>query len=246
MCTVSWTFSADGYHLFCNRDEKRSRARAAPPAVHRESQLQIVHPRDPEGGGTWIAANSRGISVALLNGCNLGAEGRPVLRGPANESRGILPARLIRLGSVNAIWNAVESMRLSAFLPFTLLILSPGEPAQLLAWDGREKRSATGHTSFGLISSSSLDPQGVRQYRRAMFDSLRRHSGSATPDVLFSFHESHGKSPSAYSPCMHRPDAETVSFSYIHVDSANVNFFYTPAAPCRWSPGETLRILRIH
>ena len=250
MCTVSWTLSADGYHLFCNRDEKRSRARAVPPCIHTELKLQMVWPRDPEGGGTWIAVNSRGISLALLNGCNLGEPtGGELAKAnagvPPKESRGALPARLIRLGSVRAIWGAVEAMRLGKYLPFTLLVLAPGETAQVLGWDGQEKRNIADCASFGFITSSSMDPCGVRKYRRALFDSLRRQSSTVSPKVLCSFHESHGKAASAYSPCMHRPDAETVSFSWIRVDAAEVNFFYTPSAPCRWSPGETRRILRI-
>jgi len=246
MCTVSWTLSADGYDLLCNRDEKRSRARAIPPCVRTESKLQVVSPRDPEGGGTWIASNSRGISVALLNGCNLGEADGPIACEPAKESRGKLPARLIRLGSVDAIWGAVETMHPSGFRPFTLVILAPGEPAQLFAWDGREKRNLTDRAAHGLISSSSLDPRGVRQHRHAAFDSLRRQSSAVNPNLLYSFHESHGKSPSAYSACMHRPDAETVSFSWIRVNAVEVSFFYTPSAPCRWSPGETLRVPRMN
>jgi hypothetical protein len=245
MCTVSWTFSANGYDLLCNRDEKRTRAQAVPPCVHTESKLRIVSPRDPEGGGTWIASNSLGISVALLNGSTLGETDDPIACGPAKESRGKLPARLIRLGSVDVIWSTVETTSLSGFLPFTLLVLAPGEPALLFAWDGRDRRSFTDSAASGFISSSSLDPRGVRHHRHAAFDSLRRRASPVNPELLYGFHESHGPAPSAYSPCMHRPDAETVSFSWIRVDAAEVSFFYTPSAPCHWSPGETRRIPRI-
>ncbi|MFN0105633.1 MAG: NRDE family protein [Bryobacteraceae bacterium] len=245
MCTVSWALGANGYHLLCNRDEKRSRARATPPCVRTESNLQVIAPRDPVGGGTWIASNSRGISVALLNGCNLGEEDGGPSHMSANESRGRLPARLIRFGTVEATRDALEAMRLAAFLPFTVLILAPGEPAHLFAWNGREKRILTDDSAHGLVCSSSHDPQGVRRYRHAAFDSLRRQAKSVNPDLLFWFHESHGKSPGAYSTCMHRPDAETVSFSWIRVDSAEVEFFYTPSSPCRWLPGTTRRAPRM-
>ena len=42
----------------------------------------------------------------------------------------------------------------------------------------------------------------------------------------------------AYSPCMHRADAETVSFSWAVVSPREVRFLYLPVAPCRHSRGD--------
>jgi hypothetical protein len=39
---------------------------------------------------------------------------------------------------------------------------------------------------------------------------------------------------------MHRPDAETVSFSEISVSPEKITFLYSPAAPCRRLPGKCL------
>ena len=40
-------------------------------------------------------------------------------------------------------------------------------------------------------------------------------------------------------------DAKTVSFSWIRVSSAAVEFFYAPAAPCQWRPGQS-QTLALH
>jgi hypothetical protein len=59
-----------------------------------------------------------------------------------------------------------------------------------------------------------------------------------THEKLGVFHRSHAGGPGAYSPCMHRRDAKTVSFSRITVTSSAVRFVYTPAAPCEDAPAE--------
>ena len=66
----------------------------------------------------------------------------------------------------------------------------------------------------------------------------RRPSAPVDPAALYRFHCSHGPGPDAYSPCMHRDDAETVSFSWVIVTRQETRFLYSPAAPCQWSPSE--------
>jgi hypothetical protein len=45
---------------------------------------------------------------------------------------------------------------------------------------------------------------------------------------------------------MHRADARTVSFSWVRVTDAGVEFFYAPDAPCRSMPvqSRTLELKR--
>jgi hypothetical protein len=52
------------------------------------------------------------------------------------------------------------------------------------------------------------------------------------PALLSDFHRSHRPSRSAYSACMHRTDAETISFSRITVEADSIEFHYYPHAPC--------------
>jgi hypothetical protein len=41
---------------------------------------------------------------------------------------------------------------------------------------------------------------------------------------------------------MHRPDAETVSFSRIDVDASEARFYYSPASPCRNVTGDVVTL----
>jgi hypothetical protein len=50
---------------------------------------------------------------------------------------------------------------------------------------------------------------------------------------LFRFHSSHAGTTGAHAPCMHRPDAETVSFSHVVVTPEAIRFAYLPSSPCR-------------
>jgi hypothetical protein len=50
--------------------------------------------------------------------------------------------------------------------------------------------------------------------------------------LLTDFHASHAPTPSAYSPCMHRDNALTVSCSKVTVADGLIEFVYFPLAPC--------------
>jgi uncharacterized protein with NRDE domain len=63
--------TADGYHRFCNRDEKLTRPRASSPRIHDIDGARFIAPVDAACGGTWIATNEFGISFVLTNGANV-------------------------------------------------------------------------------------------------------------------------------------------------------------------------------
>ncbi|NIP92410.1 MAG: hypothetical protein GWO24_02620, partial [Akkermansiaceae bacterium] len=68
MCTLTWwRGTAGSYEVFFNRDEKRTRSIADPPRVHERDGVRFLAPLDPDGGGTWMLANDRGLLVCLLN-----------------------------------------------------------------------------------------------------------------------------------------------------------------------------------
>ncbi|HKX45758.1 MAG TPA: NRDE family protein, partial [Planctomycetota bacterium] len=68
MCTVTWIRRVDGFELFCNRDERRTRPAALLPEARRgPSGIEYAAPIDAEAGGTWVAVNERGLALCLLN-----------------------------------------------------------------------------------------------------------------------------------------------------------------------------------
>jgi hypothetical protein len=234
MCTVSWMHQPHGYQLFCNRDERRTRLAAAAPQIESRDGVQSMAPRDGEAGGTWIAANEFGVSLCLLNG---------VPQAQGYISRGMLVRELQHSASAGeALWNLCRSS-LDCFAPFSLAILQPGRPALAALWNGADLRIVHDADSLMPLVSSSFDTASVRQRRRLEFQHRYRTS-RLDPEGLLAFHASHEGGPSAYSTCMHRGDAHTVSFTRISVTASSVELFYSPAAPCKMAPGERFTLER--
>ena len=228
MCTVSWVHQANGYHLLCNRDEKRTRGIAAAPRVFECGGVRYVAPMDPDHGGTWIAVNEYGIGLCLLNGH----------AGPAGaRSRGLVIPELTWAACIDDCALLLRNMDLAGYAPFTLLMLGPRRQAIVARWDGATLEANPAADNHVPLTSSSFDPEGVRRVR---LNEFTRHTGGRPfePSDLYRFHSCHGFSPDAYSPCMHRADAETVSFSWAVVSPREVRFLYLPVAPCRHSRGD--------
>jgi hypothetical protein len=87
------------------------------------------------------------------------------------------------------------------------------------------------------LTSSSYDAAGVRRARLNEFARLVGPARPIYPPLLYCFHSSHGAIRDAYSTCMHREDAETVSFSWVIVSRDEIRFLYSPGAPCQTKPG---------
>ena len=230
MCTVSWTQQAGGYHLLCNRDEKLIRGAAFAPMVIQRGGVRYVAPVDADFGGTWLAVNEFGVSVCLLNG------GAGLQSARPRRSRGLLLRELAWACSAGECVLWLKQLDLGPFAPFVLLVLEPGRSAILAEWSGRDLTVDPAGDAHMPLTSSSYDAAGVRRFRLNEFARRVGPASHVDPALLYQFHSSHAASPDAYSPCMHREDAETVSFSWITVAREEIRFLYSPAAPCRFSP----------
>ncbi len=247
MCTVTWSHDEDGYHLLCNRDEKRTRGVGSAPVQEVIDGVSVIAPRDADFGGSWIAVNEYGVTVTLLNGANLsGSELRRPVR--AIESRGQLLLRLASARSVREVCERSARMEFEGYAPFTIAAVEPCEPAAIVEWNGEECAIVLDADRYLPLSSSSYDAEGVRDWRRKELDRIAK-GGRLNHELLWAFHESHrgesGAGANAYSPCMHRDDAQTVSFSWITVTPDNVRFFYAPGAPCEARAGELTCLGRV-
>ena len=169
--------------------------------------------------------------------------GRPPGVRMARASRGLLVHELIGESSASGVCDALQRCDVSMYAPFTLAVLEPDSPVAVAEWNGESIAITRRAQGLMPLTSSSLDPQGVARRRNAEFARMAR--GQAVDAALLCrFHESHATGPSAYSTCMHRSDAATVSFSWIKVRPFEIDFFYSPAAPCQWQPGRTLTMAR--
>jgi hypothetical protein len=127
----------------------------------------------------------------------------------------------------------VLAMDLSVFESFTLVALDTVQRVRLVEWNGLRAVFISGADSNMPLISSSFDTERVRESRKVEFDRLVGSRGDLKVSKLFEYHRSHGPTFGAYSPCMHRSDTETISFSYIHVTQSGARFFYAEGAPCK-------------
>jgi len=229
MCTVSWIQQPGGYHLLCNRDEKLARGAALAPMVIERGGIRYLAPVDSDFGGTWLAVNEFGLSVCLLNGSARLRSARP------RRSRGLLLRELAWATSAGECVLWLKQLDLGPFAPFVLLVLEPGRSAILAEWNGEVLAVDPAGDAHMPLTSSSYDAAGVRRFRLNEFARRVGPAARVDPTLLYQFHSSHAASPDAYSPCMHRDDAETVSFSWVTVTREEIRFLYSPAAPCRCS-----------
>lgn len=220
MCTVSWLHRPDGFDLFCNRDERFTRPRAHMPRVSATGGVRYLAPCDPLGGGTWVGANEYGVAICVLNAYpeSWTASGR------ALTSRGLLVSELLGRRSAIDATLALSRRDLGAFAPFTLVLLQPGMRAVVAAWDGRCRFAMHDGDRTCPLASSSVDELTAVRRRRAAWRSRQ----PTTVCEATAFHHSH-----TGGVCMHREDAETVSFTHVHVSPDRVQLHYWPDSPCR-------------
>lgn len=235
MCTASWFFEGEGYELFFNRDELRTRLPAEPPRAYRlegagTDGVSAILPTDGDARGTWIAVNGWGVSVALLNRYQDAADPTTTDR---RRSRGLLVRDLAAERSVADVLGHLRRLELDIYAPFTLLVLEPHSEGSLGArrifWNG-SRLSAPAEPVVPLASSGH-DPRGVPATRARLW---ARHFRDRRPDgeSCLAFHRCHLPEQGAHSPCMHRPDALSVSLTRVVVDDERVSMAYADGSPC--------------
>jgi hypothetical protein len=200
--------------------------------------VRFIAPVDSQGGGTWISANEFGLSLCLLNG----AAGIEV--PGTRRSRGLLVRELAwaLCAGECALW--LKHLDLTPYQPFSLLILEPRRSGMLAQWDGFELTIDPAGDLQMPLTSSSYDAEGVRRFRLNDFARRVGANRSFDPASLYWFHSSHGRAADAYSTCMHREDAETVSFSRVIVSKDAIRFLYSPGAPCQSRPSDQQILVR--
>lgn len=229
MCTLSFIPTDDGYLAGMNRDELLNRPLARSPELFRQAEMTVVRPSEPSGG-TWIACNSHGILLALLNWNDL----RRQTTSEKPQTRGVVIPKAIWQSDSSSVDAALRQMRLGGMLPFRLVGIFRKEAAVIAwHWDGiRSARTNLPWTRQHWFSSSISDALAAR-LRGAACEKATRLSILHSRDWLRSLHASHLPSPGAFSICVHRRDAATLSYTEVcsRGDFTSMNYF--PGHPCR-------------
>jgi hypothetical protein len=240
MCTMSWLLDDEGYRLFFNRDERRTRRPARPPAPGERGGVRFLAPRDGDHEGTWLLASERGLTLALLN---LYEAERPRAEGEF-RSRGLLVLDLADLAGPEALEARLEAADLPQYQPFSLAAFAPGRAPRLAQWNGeRLSMSELGPGRLPFVSSA-FRPGLAREIRRSVLEEIAMERGRLDEETMLLLHAAHRPERGPLSPCMHREDACTVSFSRVEVDARQVSFTYLPHSPCRGTGGAPLLLTR--
>ena len=238
MCTATWSRTGDGLDLLFNRDERTTRRPARGPSVRELDGVRCIMPADGDFGGTWISVNQRGVALCLLNRYQDAAEA-----ASGEVSRGLLMLGLAPSRSLDEVVARLERERLARFAPFTVAALEPSRAALLAEWTGKRLTLSYDADDRVPLVSSGVDQDGVARERARLLAEMRRGTRDGV-DLLEQFHRSHEPERGALSPCMHRDDASTVSFSRVQVRTDYVEFVYRAAPPCVEGDDQMVRLAR--
>lgn len=239
MCTASWLLEKTGYQVFFNRDEQIGRAKAQSPAQFTsDCGINYLMPVDPVGQGSWIATNELGLTLCLLN----------YYQGdlPSGEliSRGQLVRSFAHLSCSDMLIAQFTQLELDRYAPFTLVIFdaqlrSDHGHVRALQWDGK---TLVDTLPLPPLISSAVDPENVRSSRRQLF--AKYNADSENTESRLAFHHSHEPNKGHASPCMHREDAHTVSFTHIRVNESMTEVAYQDGSPCAQAAYIQSRLVR--
>jgi len=228
MCTVSFVPTARGFYLAMNRDEKRTRAPGLPPALVSSGGRRAIFPREPDGG-TWIGINDAGICLALINWHRISR--KPKLEA---RSRGLVIDSLITSASLQQIGRSLKQLPLAALNPFRLLA-ADSRTRQLVEWQWNleqlHKRKHPWHVAHWFSSGFN-----EREAERVRTSVCARNGASASLAALRRLHRSHAPRRGAFSICMHRADAVTVSYAEFIVTPRRATMRYARGPPCLGVP----------
>jgi len=229
MCTLSFVPTAQGYLVAMNRDELLTRAPALRPRIVQLDRGEAIYPREISGG-TWIACNSDGNLLALLNW-----NGRETTTPAVKmQTRGAVIPDLIARSGLTSFNCRLNEMRLNGMLPFRLVGIFPAEQKVIeLLWDGKRLENLEYEWERRHWFSSSISDALAAENRRHVCEATALDSPCWDEQWLATLHCSHNPEQGPYSICMHRPDASTVSRTMVQCTSSSVSMRYASGNPCR-------------
>jgi hypothetical protein len=230
---MTWFVKEDGYELFFNRDERKSRRRAELPTSQSNHGVQYLSPTDTDAGGTWIASNQFGVTVCLLNHYQF----EQIETYKKWTSRGEIVRRFASTSSLSNAEELFDTLDLGDYRAFRMFIIDHLGDNRLCVWDGHSARIERDLKTPK--SSSSVDAKHVKSVRKDLFASLNLVESKKVEDYI-NYHSSHLPTRSKESVCMHRDDASTVSLSHVSVSSEGIRFRYADGCPCQAILGSAL------
>jgi len=226
MCVVTYLpLPEGGFVLTSNRDELSSRPAALAPQAHTLADRRVCFPKDPTGGGTWLATSGT-TTVCLLNGAF-----EPHLHQPPyRKSRGLVVLDYVSYSSPALFTDRYD---FSGIEPFTLVIVSHasgGAPAlHELRWNGTQVYLRNMPPRVAHIwSSVTLYTLPMAELRKTWLAQFLYKQPQYTPADVFAFHQTAGDGDPAHDFVMRRPayGLQTVSITQVYHRAADQQMRY--------------------
>ena len=200
MCTVSFIPVGDRYFITSNRDEKIVRKPALAPQLYRVNGMEILFPKDPDAGGSWIGMNRNGDAAVLLNG----AFHKHIPAQSYQRSRGLVLTGIL---SSQMPVKYFDELDVTGIEPFTIIILEK----QFLfecRWNGMNKfYRQLSVTEAYIWSSITLYDTAIRQKKETWFAEWMQANPFPIQDDIISFHLFSGDGDQRNSLVMNRDNA---------------------------------------
>jgi hypothetical protein len=240
MCTLTVVTGSDTYRMAMNRDEKIARGAGMPPESHEFDGTIAIYPNDGEGG-TWIAPNGCGITLALLNWNAITPPGATV----KTRSRGRVITALI---DSRSLWDIHEVFRVANFkamMPFRLVGVFPCErEIWEWRWDSTQLEFEVHEWKSRHWFSSSLSDERAESLRGTVCRDAQHESDAGSVHWLRRLHASHGCGAGPFSLCVHREDVRTLSYSEVAVTLGHVQMGHFRGSPCTMAQIHPIEIER--
>jgi Transport and Golgi organisation 2 len=215
MCTLTIWRDSDHFTITMNRDDAQTR-QESPPKVQHGASGAFISPRDVQAGGSWIAANDRGLIACLLNRYDPAPQGR--------TSRGDIVLRAMERPNAQVAALALSPAP-GDYSPFTCLLLDR-EHSVRVDWNGAQiTRETLLLKPLDMLTSSSWREHDVRARRSGVMASL-----TARPhrigDVIDAFHCHTEADGDVWTPMMRRRASHTKSITRVRVSLQTIEMSY--------------------
>jgi hypothetical protein len=227
MCTVTLIARKNGFALGMNRDEQLTRIAARPPSRRNLAGRPALFPSEP-GGGAWIGVNDAAVGFALINWY---AVARRVKN--SSISRGQVVTTALSAATIGEMKALLKQLPLPRINPFRLIgVFAPNREVVEWRWNLKQLVTLRHPWASATWISSGFDEAGAQAARGKVFAEARRQRTFGRLGWLRRLHRSHQPERGAYSTCMHREDAATVSYTEIVVQPGTAVLRYKAGAPC--------------
>ncbi len=226
MCTVTFLpVSNNEFILTSNRDEDVDRPTALPVLEYTINNKTIYYPKDAKANGTWIAYDTSGYTLCLLNG------GFKAHTPKSNYkiSRGLM---LLNFFDYNDPNRFAEEYDFNGIEPFTLIMAyACSETKSIilneLKWNEIKATLTKYDSSLPQIwSSVTLYSANVIEQRLHWFNNWLSNNDTYTADGILFFHHFAGDGKAHNDLIINRGNKKTVSITCIDKKLSHTEITY--------------------